>query len=448
MTAGSRRLRRWAAALLVPAAALAWLGTTGAGHQVAATAPAMTGQALEGRLGEAALRRTLAELDARLERLPGDPEARLLRAMVLFKLGRLPEARAELDELVAAAPGFGLAHVVRGDLLLAGVEAVSDVGAGIRVLGLGDPGDAERRLEALRAEARARLQAYLARNATERVPLQLLQLDPATGPALLVDKLHNRLYVFESTGPDAPPRLVRDVYVSIGKLIGDKQKRGDLRTPEGVYRVTTWIPDEKLPDRYGLGAFPVNYPNLLDRRRGKTGYGIWLHGTEKRYYSRPPRDSEGCVVLANSDLAALRRWVTPGRTPVIIASSLDWVPVEQWRAARAEVLAALEAWRRDWESLDVERYLSHYDADFWSGTGDLAAWAARKRRIARQKTFQKVALSELSLFAYPRPVDGRRVVVAWFRQDYTSNNYRSRTRKRLYLARGGDGPWRILYEGR
>ena len=32
---------------------------------------------------------------------------------------------------------------------------------------------------------------------------------------------------------------------------------------------------------YGAGAFPLNDPTLMDRLfHNKTGYGIWLHGTE------------------------------------------------------------------------------------------------------------------------------------------------------------------------
>jgi murein L,D-transpeptidase YafK len=62
------------------------------------------------------------------------------------------------------------------------------------------------------------------------------------------------------------------------------------------------MPQDKLTDFYGSGAFPINYPNEWDRIRGRNGYGIWLHGTPRDTYSRPPRASDGCIVLSNEDL--------------------------------------------------------------------------------------------------------------------------------------------------
>src|SRR3546814_8483534 len=49
----------------------------------------------------------------------------------------------------------------------------------------------------------------------------------------------------------------------------------------------------KLPDFYGDGAYPLNYPNEWDKHEGRKGYGIWLHGTPSTTYSRPPRASDG-----------------------------------------------------------------------------------------------------------------------------------------------------------
>ncbi|HEB66867.1 MAG TPA: hypothetical protein ENI93_02865 [Gammaproteobacteria bacterium] len=257
----------------------------------------------------------------------------------------------------------------------------------------------------------------------------------------------HRLYVYTR---DAEGRLHmrQDFYVSTGKLDGNKHRRGDLRTPEGVYFITSHIPPEKLPDKYGIGAFPVNYPNELDRRLGKTGDGIWLHGTESRYYSRPPKDSEGCVVLTNRDLDVLQSELEPGTTPVVISPGVKWLEPEDWQARRRELLAAIEAWRRDWEQRDLSRYLSHYADDFWARGYDLPRWQKRKRAVFAGKTFQKITLEDLTLLAYPRQNDtDPEIVVARFTQDYRSNNYESRMRKRLYLKRV-DGEWKIWYEGR
>ena len=56
---------------------------------------------------------------------------------------------------------------------------------------------------------------------------------------------------------------------------------------------------------YGTAAFPISYPNEWDRRQGRNGFGIWLHGTPSDTYSRPPRASDGCVVLTNQDIQTM-----------------------------------------------------------------------------------------------------------------------------------------------
>lgn len=387
----------------------------------------------------------LQALDARLDKQPHDVEATLIKGLVYFGEGRLDDALHTLDALLQREPNFRLAQLIRGDMLLARTQPVTGLGGSPLLAGLG-PAQLDE-LKSLRDEARARLQAYLAHFNGRLVPRQLLALGDTVERALLVDKRAHRLYIFRNAGAGAPPRLERDFYVSTGKLVGNKNLRGDLRTPEGVYFVTGYIPDARLPDKYGIGAFPVNYPNAYDRHLGKTGGGIWLHGTVHDTYSRPPRDSEGCVVMTNPDLSRIKPEIQPGVTPVIITDHIDWIDREQWQRERASLFAALDAWRRDWQSNNVEAYLSHYAPDFWSGKYDFRSWAAYKRQVALGKSFQQVSFSDISLFVYPQDAsDGRQMVVANFRQRYNSNNFNGEMSKRLYLARE-NGVWRILYEG-
>lgn len=388
--------------------------------------------------------RALARLEERLEHYPEDYEASLLKGLILFRSGRLDEARAELAGLTRRAPKFHLAHLVQGDLLLAQTQTVTDIGTTPLLAGLRAEEEA---LAQLRAEAEVRLRAYLDALPQDRLPRALLTLGEEVQTAIVVDKESHRLYIYERRAQGEPPRLVRDYYVSTGRANGNKVLRGDLRTPEGVYFITSHIPSSALPDKYGSGAFPLNYPNELDRRLGKTGDGIWLHGTETAFYSRPPLDSEGCVVLPNIDLDQAAAFIRPGVTPLVITARVEWVDEPAWRRERQELLDALRLWVEDWTSGDVERYLSHYAADFWSPGFDLEKWQVRKRAVAGGKAFQQVELSNLSLFAYPQSAsNGRDMVVASFRQHYRSNNFNSDMGKRLYLTRES-GRWRVLYEG-
>jgi murein L,D-transpeptidase YafK len=127
---------------------------------------------------------------------------------------------------------------------------------------------------------------------------------------------------------------------------------------------------------------------------------------------------------------------------------VKWLERADWLAASSEVLGALETWRSDWESSDVEKYLDHYAADFWSEGFNARSWAARKRLVAQGKRFQQVSLSDVSAYAYPvATADGRDMVVVNFRQDYRSNNFNTNAAKRLYLARE-NGQWKVFYEGK
>lgn len=390
------------------------------------------------------LQALLRQLDERLARDSLDYEASLFKAMLYFNSGSLQEALDEIEQLTQRAPDFHLAQLVKGDMLMSRFGPVSDIGASPLLQDVGEQG--REKLQQLRDEAEARLRAMIQIQQGDKVPEQLLGLGSSIETAILVEKKYNRLYVFGRSAAGGPPHLIRDYYVSTGKKPGNKHERGDLRTPEGVYFVTSWIPDEKLPAKYGIGAFPVNYPNELDRKLGKTGDGIWLHGTDPEFYSRPPLDSEGCVVLPNIDLSGLKEEIVPGETPVVITEQATWVGQDEWQNRRAEVLAALDQWRRDWESMDTEKYLRHYAADFWAKGHTYATWAARKRDLARHKTYQHIKLSDIALFAYPDKAQQPPLVVARFRQRYESNNYRGDIRKRIYLRKDGS-QWRILYEG-
>jgi len=359
-------------------------------------------------------------------------DAQLRRALEKVREGRLDAALGEVDQLIARHPNFRLAHLVRGDLLLARAQPIG---------GFGNTGHAGReRIDELRAEALARLRAIDFHPPQGQVPRYLLSLEPRQRHAIVVDASRSRVYVYENA--NGTPRLVEDFYSSIGKFGIEKQREGDKKTPIGVYHVVSQIPGSKLPDLYGWGAFPINYPNEWDRLLGRTGYGIWLHGVPSDTYARAPLASDGCVALANPDMARLAKRVQAGATPVIIAERVEWMPLEAWHAERDAFMAQLEAWRKDWESLDAERYLAHYAQGFRSGAMDLAAWRAHKRKVGAGKTSIKVSLDNLGVFRSP----GRQELMeVSFDQDYRSNNLSQRTRKRQYWLQE-DGRWKIAYE--
>jgi len=364
---------------------------------------------------------------------PTGADTQLEQALEHMRDGRPGAALQTIDRLIARYPNFRLAHLLRGDLLLARARPIA---------GVGNTGHARaERLEELRAEAAARLRAHSDPPPADRIPAHLLQLAPSQMHAVVVDASRFRVFVYENA--NGMPRLVEDYYTTLGKNGIDKLREGDRKTPLGVYRVTSMIPGAMLPDLYGWGALPIDYPNEWDRRAGRTGYGIWLHGVPSDTYARAPWASDGCIALANPDIERLAKRVQAGVTPVIIAERVEWLSAEAWKAQRAQFSERLEAWRRDWESLDAERYLAHYASSFRAGRMDRGAWAAHKRRVNASKKWVKVGLENVSVL---RSSGTDAPVAVSFEQDYRSSNLSRRTLKRQYWVNEA-GRWKIAYEG-
>jgi murein L,D-transpeptidase YafK len=360
-------------------------------------------------------------------------EALLQKAFDEISRQRFDAALVHIENVLREQPNFRLAHLIKGDLLLARVKTIPTVGAGSR-------GPAER-LSEFREEAMARMKAVKERPPQDSVPRYLLQLRPEQKHAIVVDTNRSRLYLYRNDGER--PRLVADYYISVGKRGAVKMREGDQKTPVGVYHVTSSLNPRKLGDFYGSGAFPINYPNEWDKRMGRNGHGIWLHGVPSDTYARAPRSSDGCVVLSNDDLDALADHVQVGLTPVIISEDVEWLPVEAWKNERKEFFDQLERWRTDWESRDAERYLSHYSKQFSAGKQDLADWSRHKRTVNTGKAWIKVGLSNVTAFRTPGKDD---VMVVTFDQDYRSSNLSNVSKKRQYWQREGNR-WRIVYEG-
>jgi murein L,D-transpeptidase YafK len=273
------------------------------------------------------------------------------------------------------------------------------------------------------------------------LPAALLQLSEAQRFAVVVDLPRARLYVVENDRGTL--KVVREHYAAMGRNGAGKQSRGDLRTPIGIYTATGFTPDAALPDKYGSGAFPLNYPNIWDRHHRRDGDGIWLHGIDRQLASRAPRSSEGCVTMGNPDLVALKPYLDIGRTPVVLADSLSWLPAAVIAREREALLQEIEAWRARWSAIDTEAYLGFYADDFLSNGMNKAAFSLYKRRVNRSKRRIDVRLRELDLLRYPGEPD---LVMAQFRQDYQSDNFSVTSTKQQFWRKQSDGRWKIVLE--
>lgn len=362
-----------------------------------------------------------------------DDEILLVDALRDIRAARVDSAMTRLETLLARNPDFRSAHMVYADLLLAKARPLDMPGAIVDPLHLES-------FTGLREELQTRYRHH-ARHPT-LLPRELLLTSAQQRHVVAVDLSLARLYLFR-TDSDRP-RLIADYYAGAGRGGAFKKVEGDQRTPVGVYNVVGRIPGEELPDLYGSGALPLDYPNTWDRRLGHTGYGIWLHGVPRNTYARAPQTSDGCITLANDDFEELSALIDIDATPVIIAETIEWREPRALTRTAAELAVAIETWRRDWESRNMARYGRHYSNAFESGSHNHQTWLARKERVNGAKAFIRISLSDLSLFEYPGETD---LVIATFAQSYESDRFGSETTKRQYWRREGDGVWRIVFEG-
>ena len=369
----------------------------------------------------------------------GEAEKRLLAVYKLIGEGRHREALAQAESLARDHPNFQLAQLVMGDLLMARTRPIRSIGD-VPEFDSAQRAQAAAVLQDLRTESRQRLDAQRSRPAAHTIPSQFLELSPRTRHAIAVDASRSRLYLFENTGKGL--QLVADYYASVGKLGIEKVSEGDQRTPLGVYFITSRLDPATLKDFYGVGALPINYPNPLDQSRGKTGSGIWLHGTPPDQFSRAPLATDGCLVLANPDLERVLRTVEPRATPVVIARQLKWVAPHIVSAERKSFDDVLNAWRTAKSEGDMKRLLGFYAPDFQGHRNKaLDEWTKVLQAEARALKGRELQLKDKS---YLRWTDSADTMVVTFGE--VAAGARTGPVKRQYWTRKGQ-QWQIFYEG-
>ena len=188
------------------------------------------------------------------------------------------------------------------------------------------------------------------------------------------------------------------------------------------------------------GALPINYPNMLDARRGKTGSGIWLHGTPSSQYARPPLATDGCLVLANNDLNFLLKTVEPKTTPVLIAQELEWLKAEYVAASHHHFEQAFLAWRSAKARGELSRTLSFYTPDFTSFGKDLKQWKAVLQKDMSSKNNKRLAYDNVSLLRW---ADHEEVIMVTF--DELVPQGPSVTKRQYWIRQASH--WKIFFEG-
>ncbi len=344
-----------------------------------------------------------------------DNERALVHVYALIADGHLARALPRAEQLAQRTPYFALAQLALGDVYRAKAGAAFGFGAVPAADAATEP-----TLAALRAEARARVDAYAAPPPAGAIPSNLVTLAGNVRHALVVDTGASRLYLFAVA--NGVPRLQQSFYFSQGKLGAGKTAAGDMKTPLGIYFITRKIGAAQLKPLYGAGALTLNYPNEWDKRAGHTGLGIWLHGSPPGSYARVPLASDGCVVLSNPDLQRLAAEVEPGTTPVVITPSIHWLSPAAWAAQRQQAIAQMQPQVH----AAAAQGLRPQDA------ASAAALPASSRVMDAQANLQP---GSYSILQYP----GQRVV------QYTSSTDPGQL-YRQYWAQGAAG-WQLIFQG-
>jgi lipoprotein-anchoring transpeptidase ErfK/SrfK len=149
----------------------------------------------------------------------------------------------------------------------------------------------------------------------ESIPAKPRRSDLAkntSGTVIVVDKEEHTLEVF-SNG-----EAIKEYGIAVGKNLGDKKKRGDMRTPEGEFPIvriedaSAWTHDF----RDGKGQIKGAYGPYFIRLGTPPWTGIGIHGTHAPN-SIGTNVTEGCIRLNNEDLKELRRIVKKGDKVII-----------------------------------------------------------------------------------------------------------------------------------
>lgn len=264
-------------------------------------------------------------------------------------------------------------------------------------------------------------------------PKQILNLSSDERIAtngLLADKSQRELSVIDLESFQSGK--IKDKYtIDIGKNSGDKRKRDDHKTPEGIYVLLERKTPPEIPfDTYGSLAFTTNYPNYFDKFENKTGSGIWLHSVPDTIPLT--RGSRGCVVLRNDDIKKIEPEILLRKTFMIIDSKIQWRSLEEHEVEKKMALEWLENWRQQWEKQDIDSYIQNYSEEFSAPPFKKSSWYKHKSNLKTKYSYVKVQISEPNIFQV------KRQILFQFVQNYESDGHRDVGIKTLYVLREGN----------
>ncbi len=271
---------------------------------------------------------------------------------------------------------------------------------------------------------------------------------------ILANKADRKMHILYRQ--DTTWSVMHSFRMAVGAVDGAKESDGDRRTPEGLYFIVGRKEGRELNEIYGPLAYVLNYPNAEDRRKGRTGQGIWIHGTAP---DSTPIQTRGCLELDNENLVRLSDLLHIGiGTPVFIVDRDDieqpahfpsYVKIAQRRRKILDqynrnqnfFASVVIDWQKAWESQQIDMYEKFYDHDRFFGQG-LAwdGWKGRKIRTFIAYDTIRVSCKDILLTDFSEST-----AVVKFVQRYESDLLQVENGKKLSLIKSGED-WKIIGE--
>jgi lipoprotein-anchoring transpeptidase ErfK/SrfK len=130
---------------------------------------------------------------------------------------------------------------------------------------------------------------------------------------ILIEKNNFRLTLYNRD------RVLREWKIAVGIDAGDKQRKGDNRTPNGTFWINQIQNSNKWTHDFGDGKGFIKgaYGPWFIRLYTPPWTGIGIHGTHDPD-SLGNRISEGCIRMNNADISELKKMVKVGMPVVIV----------------------------------------------------------------------------------------------------------------------------------
>lgn len=258
---------------------------------------------------------------------------------------------------------------------------------------------------------------------------------------IVVDKGAKKLFHMEKHSP----LTVRHDFPSIhGEIDGDKKHEGDLKTPEGVYFITGRISYPIDFSEYGSQAHALNYPNPVDRLKGKTGNGIWIHSKGEPIKNQVTR---GCVAIDLNNIATLEPYLAPG-TPVVLAQNvIRNVEIPFLKEVQNIDTSSLDAmlvkktigWNTAWATKST-KFFDFYEAKSYTKAQGrpFSVFKRQKQQIFNSIPWIYIGHDDI------RVLHGPDYAVTWFKQYYRTPNLVTEGIRSLYWQKNTKGEYVIV----